>query len=126
MVLPCLCNVGSQYPEELVCLEQTIQQHPGTHEPFASKKPQMEVALHVTLECVPAGVGAVSACPSGFCTHSFVPVNSALLWGSFQLGAVLPVHPACCEKPSKESKLASKIVSIAVGDQERAALLGCS
>lgn len=92
-----------------MCLEQTIQQHPGTHEPFASKKPRMDVALHVTLGHVTAGVGAVlPSSPSGFCPHSFVPVNAALLWGSFQLSAVLPVHLAWCCKALQRIKAGSK------------------
>lgn len=53
----------------------------------------MDVALHVTLGHVTAGAGAVPPSPpSGFCTHSTVPVNTAWLWGSFQLSAVLTVH----------------------------------
>lgn len=82
-----------------MCLEQTIRQHPGTHEPFASKKPRMDVALHVSFGYVTAGVGAVlPGSPSGFCTHSIVPVNRVLLWGFISVYAVLSVHLSwCCE-----------------------------
>lgn len=74
-----------------MCLEQTIPQRPGTHEPFASKRPQMDVALHVSLGYVTAGVGAVlPGSPLGFCTHSIVPVNTALLWG------FISVCAECC------------------------------
>lgn len=55
---------------------------------------------------------------------SFVPVNSALLWGSFQLCAVLPVHLARYCKALQRIKAGSKDpVTTAVGDQQRTALL---
>lgn len=106
-------------------LEQTIRQHPGAHEPFASKEPQMNVALHVSLGYITAGVGAVlPGSPSGFCTHSIVPVNTALLWGFFSVCAeCCPVTSPGVVKPSKESKLASKILSVVWVDQGRTALL---
>lgn len=87
-----------------MCLEQTMQQHPGTHEPFASKKPQTDVAVHVTLGHVTAGVGAVLPA-SPWASHP-----QLCAWGSVQLAAVLPVHLTWCVKPSKESKIVSALL----------------
>lgn len=84
----------------------------------------MDVALHVTLGHLTAGAGLVlPGSPSAFCTCSLVPVNTALLWGSFQhvLSAVLSVHLAWSCKESQESKILSLLLW---GDQERTALLG--
>lgn len=81
----------------------------------------MDVALHVTLGHVTAGVGAVlpsSPSSQAQSPHSFVPVNTALLWGSFQLSAVLPVHLAWCCRAFQRIKAGSKdSVTTAVGDQ---------
>lgn len=85
----------------------------------------MDVALHVTLGHVTAGAGAVlPSSPSGFCTPSIVSVNTALLWASFQLSAVLPLHLAWCCKALQRIKADIKILSVLVGEhQERRALL---
>jgi len=45
-------------------VSQTVQQHPGTHEAFASKNPWISVALHVNFGHITAVVIAVLSGPT--------------------------------------------------------------
>lgn len=84
----------------------------------------MDVALHVTLGHVTAGVGAVlPSSPSGFCPQLCASKHSLAL-GLVSLSAVLPVHLAWGCKALQRIKAGSKdSVTAAVGDQQRTALL---
>lgn len=106
-----------------MCLEQTMQQHPGTHEPFASKKPQPDVAVHVTLGHVTAGVGAVLPASPWASAPTALCLDHSLALGFSSAGCCPASAPhLVCEALQR----IKDCVSSAVGDQERAALLGCS